>query len=132
MMKAPFHCVTEIVTAPDHIARLNNGMKIPMTCTIERRNVDAAGKKESRCVGDLFYDQLQLSHPEWSTPWDHDTVRAVRTRRRLLDRAVGEHLLVHAYHLPFPGLGTITRHGSAYRWQPLRHDESQHAPTLGP
>ena len=54
------------------------------------------------CVGDLFYDQLQLSHPRWSTPWDHDPVRAVRTRRRLLDRAADERLLVHAYHMPSP------------------------------
>ena len=75
------------------------------------------------CVGDLFYDQLQLSHPQWCTPWDHDTVRAVRARRRLLDRAAAEHLLVHAYHMPFPGLGRIARHGHAYSWQPLRHDD---------
>jgi len=80
------------------------------------------------CVGDLFYDQLQLSHPGWCTPWDHDTVQEVRARRRLLDRAAGEHLLVHAYHMPFPGLGTIVTHGGAYRWQPLRHDEPQHTP----
>jgi glyoxylase-like metal-dependent hydrolase (beta-lactamase superfamily II) len=72
------------------------------------------------CVGDLFYDQLQLSQPGWCTPWDHDTVRAVRTRRRLLDHAADEQLLVHAYHMPFPGLGVIARHGGAYTWQPLR------------
>ena len=96
------------------------------------RIVDAAGHTpghsavllESRgerllCVGDLFYDRLQLSQPQWCTPWDHDAALAVRTRRRLLDRAANEHLLVHAYHMPFPGLGTITRHGDAYRWQPL-------------
>jgi glyoxylase-like metal-dependent hydrolase (beta-lactamase superfamily II) len=70
------------------------------------------------CVGDLFYDPLQLSHPEWCTPWDHDPARAVRKRRRLLDRAADENLLIHAYHMPFPGLGTIARHGGAYRWQP--------------
>lgn len=71
------------------------------------------------CLGDLFHDQLQLSHPEWCTPWDHDPERAVRFRRRLLNQAVHEHLLVHAYHLPFPGLGTITSQGDAYRWEPL-------------
>jgi glyoxylase-like metal-dependent hydrolase (beta-lactamase superfamily II) len=70
------------------------------------------------CTGDLFYDDLQLSHPHWCTPWDHDRAKAAQARRRLLDRAADEHLLVHAYHLPFPGLGTITRQGSAYRWHP--------------
>jgi glyoxylase-like metal-dependent hydrolase (beta-lactamase superfamily II) len=109
------------------------------------RTVDAAGHTPGHsavllesggerllCVGDLFCDQLQLSHPRWCTPWDHDTARAVRTRRRLLDRAASEHLLVHAYHMPFPGLGTITKHGAAYRWQPLRHDEPPHDPGPGP
>jgi glyoxylase-like metal-dependent hydrolase (beta-lactamase superfamily II) len=71
------------------------------------------------CVGDLFYDQLQLSRPGWCTPWDHDRAGAVRTRRRLLDRAADENLLVHAYHMPFPGLGTITRHRDAYKWKPV-------------
>lgn len=77
-----------------------------------------SGGERLLCVGDLFYDQLQLSHPGWCTPWDHDIARAVRTRRALLDRAAGERLLVHAYHMPFPGLGTITRHGDAYQWRP--------------
>jgi len=84
------------------------------------------------CVGDLFYDQLQLSHPGWGTPWDHDTAQAVRARRRLLDWAADERLLVHAYHMPFPGLGAIARNGDAYKWQPLRHDEPPHAPAPGP
>jgi glyoxylase-like metal-dependent hydrolase (beta-lactamase superfamily II) len=68
------------------------------------------------CVGDLFYDELQLSNPHWCTTWDHDAAQAVLARRLLLDRAADEHLLVHAYHLPFPGLGTVARHGGAYRW----------------
>lgn len=71
------------------------------------------------CVGDLFYDPLQLTHPQWCTPWDHDSAGAIRSRRRLLDLAADEHLLVHAYHMPFPGLGTVARHGDAYAWTPL-------------
>jgi len=101
------------------------------------RTVDAAGHTPGHsavllqsqgerllCVGDLFYDPLQLSYPGWCTPWDHDTARAVRARRLLLDRAADEHLLVHAYHMPFPGLGTVSRHGGAYRWEPLRHAQA--------
>jgi glyoxylase-like metal-dependent hydrolase (beta-lactamase superfamily II) len=71
------------------------------------------------CTGDLFYDQLQLSHPWWGTPWDHDTAGAIRSRRRLLDWAAAEHLLVQAYHLPFPGLGHVRRDGGGYTWTPL-------------
>ena len=95
------------------------------------RTVDAAGHTpghtaillDSRgerllCVADSFYDPLQLGHPRWCTPWDHDAGRAVRSRYRLLDLAADENLLVHAYHMPFPGLGRVTRHGGAYRWTP--------------
>jgi hypothetical protein len=27
-------------------------------------------------------------------------------------------VLVHAYHMPFPGLGMIKRHGDIYEWCP--------------
>jgi hypothetical protein len=33
------------------------------------------------CAGDTFYDSLQLSHPRWRTPWDHDAERSVLSRR---------------------------------------------------
>jgi glyoxylase-like metal-dependent hydrolase (beta-lactamase superfamily II) len=96
------------------------------------RAVDAAGHTpghtafmlESRgerllCAGDTFYDSLQLSHPGWRTPWDHDAERSVLSRRRLLGRAADENLLVHAYHMPFPGLGRVERHRSAFEWSPV-------------
>jgi glyoxylase-like metal-dependent hydrolase (beta-lactamase superfamily II) len=95
------------------------------------RAVDAAGHTpghtafvlESRgerllCAGDIFYDSLQLSHPGWRTPWDHDAERSVLSRRRLLGWAADENLLVHAYHMPFPGLGQVERYGRAFRWVP--------------
>lgn len=72
------------------------------------------------CTGDLFYDELQLSHPAWGTPWDHDTAGAAASRRRLLGRAADERLLVHAYHLPFPGLGRVSREHGGYAWTPLQ------------
>jgi glyoxylase-like metal-dependent hydrolase (beta-lactamase superfamily II) len=93
------------------------------------RAIDAAGHTpghtaflvESRdmrllCVGDSFYDPLQVSNPRWRTPWDHETESSVRSRRRMLERAANEDLLVHAYHLPFPGVGVVRRHGDAYTW----------------
>jgi glyoxylase-like metal-dependent hydrolase (beta-lactamase superfamily II) len=70
------------------------------------------------CTGDCFYDPLQLSHPQWRTPWDHDAERSVLSRRKILRWAADENLLVHAYHMPFPGLGMIKRHGDIYEWCP--------------
>ncbi|MET9314612.1 MBL fold metallo-hydrolase [Kribbella sp. NPDC003505] len=73
------------------------------------------------CVGDTFYDPLQLTNPTWATPWDLDAPASVASRRHLLERAADEQILVHAYHLPFPGLGHVQRDGSTFTWHPL-HD----------
>jgi glyoxylase-like metal-dependent hydrolase (beta-lactamase superfamily II) len=77
--------------------------------------LESAGER-LLCVGDSFYDRLQLRHPGWGTPWDLDARRATASRRRLLARAADENLGVHAYHLPFPGLGSISRHGDSFEW----------------
>ncbi|MEU8227437.1 MBL fold metallo-hydrolase [Kribbella sp. NPDC048915] len=71
------------------------------------------------CVGDTFYDPLQLTNPSWATPWDLDLAASIASRRHLLERAADERLMVHAYHLPFPGLGRVQRNGAAFTWHPL-------------
>jgi glyoxylase-like metal-dependent hydrolase (beta-lactamase superfamily II) len=94
------------------------------------RTVDAAGHTPGHiaialesggdrllCTGDAFYHRLQLSHPGWGTPWDHDRGQASVSRRRLLARAADEDILVHAYHLPFPGLGSVARQAGAFAWR---------------
>jgi glyoxylase-like metal-dependent hydrolase (beta-lactamase superfamily II) len=75
-----------------------------------------SGPERVLCLGDCFHDRLQLSHPGWCTPWDIDPERAVRARRALLALAADEELLVHAYHMPFPGLGRVRRHGEVFAW----------------
>jgi glyoxylase-like metal-dependent hydrolase (beta-lactamase superfamily II) len=75
-----------------------------------------SGPERVLCLGDCFHDRLQLGHPGWCTPWDIDRERAVRARRSLLARAADEDLLVHACHMPFPGLGRVRRHGEAFAW----------------
>ena len=77
-----------------------------------------SGGERLLCVGDSFYDRLQLRHTGWCTPWDHDRRRAAASRRSLLAWAADENIAVHAYHLPFPGLGTITRRGDTFEWHP--------------
>ena len=48
-----------------------------------------------------------------------DQPLAIETRRRLLtDAAMGD--LVHAYHMPFPGLARIKKDGSKFAWERIR------------
>jgi len=55
---------------------------------------------------------------------DMDGEAAVATRKKLLDRAASDRMLVQGYHFPFPGSGHIVRSGSGFElvpveWQPL-------------
>ncbi|MEV5965483.1 MBL fold metallo-hydrolase [Kribbella sp. NPDC051952] len=82
-----------------------------------------SGEEQLLCVGDTFYDPLQLTHPNWATPWDLDRSSSIASRRRILEWAADERLLLHAYHLPFPGLGRVSRNGTSFTWQPVDRTE---------
>jgi glyoxylase-like metal-dependent hydrolase (beta-lactamase superfamily II) len=67
---------------------------------------------------------LFARHPDWQPLFDQDGAMAVATRRRMLDRAAADRMLVEAYHFPFPASGHIARSGRGYElvpatWQPL-------------
>jgi glyoxylase-like metal-dependent hydrolase (beta-lactamase superfamily II) len=67
---------------------------------------------------------LFVRHPEWQPSFDMDGPAAVATRRRLLDQASADRMLVHGYHFPFPATGHIARTTSGYEliptlWRPL-------------
>jgi glyoxylase-like metal-dependent hydrolase (beta-lactamase superfamily II) len=67
---------------------------------------------------------LFVRHPDWQPSFDMDGPMAVATRRRLLDQAAADRMLVHGYHFPFPATGHIARRGNGYElvptlWRPL-------------
>lgn len=64
----------------------------------------------------LFHPHVSFAHPDWQPVADMDGAAAVASRRRLLDMAATDGLQLSAYHIPFPGLGRVERHASAYRW----------------
>ncbi|MBU1049581.1 MBL fold metallo-hydrolase [Candidatus Bipolaricaulota bacterium] len=68
--------------------------------------------------GDTLFHPLFAENPHWPDTMALDPAQEVASRRRLLERAATTHALVLTGHIPFPGLGTIQRHGAAFRWQP--------------
>jgi len=67
---------------------------------------------------------LFARRPEWQGVFDSDGAMAVETRKRLLDRAAADKMLVQGYHFPFPASGFIVKNASGYdlvpvMWQPL-------------
>ena len=83
--------------------------------------LDASGKPA------FPHAQYTMSKTEWDFWTDpsvlHDVAmdehlkQAERTRKRLLDRANADASPAFAYHFPFPGLGRVKSHGSAFRWE---------------
>ena len=49
--------------------------------------------------------------------FDLDPRQAMATRRRLFDRAAEEQILVASGHLPFPGIGYVSRRDSGWSWE---------------
>lgn len=69
------------------------------------------------CLGDAVAHDLNLMHPDWTMAHEEAPDIAVESRRRLLDRAVEDDMIVHAFHMPFPSLGRVRISGEAYAWE---------------
>ena len=78
----------------------------------------ASGGEELIALVDTLHSEVQFAKPDWSPRFDADTSVSVRTRKRLLGWASDENKTVHFFHLGFPGIGTVTRDGDAFRWRP--------------
>ncbi len=68
---------------------------------------------------DAVHTTLLLSHPEWGTAWDSNFQKGIATRKKILkDQSISGGLTMSC-HLPWPGLGYITRKGEGYGWNPM-------------
>lgn len=61
---------------------------------------------------------LFVRNPGWQAMFDVDAEAAVVTRRRILDRAAAENLLLFFFHAPFPGLAYVVKNGDGYEYLP--------------
>jgi glyoxylase-like metal-dependent hydrolase (beta-lactamase superfamily II) len=68
---------------------------------------------------DTLHMPIQLNALDVSA-FDFQPDMAIDTRQTMLARPEFEHLLVLAYHFPFPGLGHVKRTGTRLAWEPDR------------
>jgi len=69
--------------------------------------------------GDTIHiPEVQFARPEIAMVPDTDPDAAVASRRRILDMAVSERLLVTGMHMHFPGFGHVARERDAFRFHP--------------
>ena len=80
----------------------------------------ASGSQSMLVLSDITnHPWLFLRNPEWQAAFDMDGAMAVDTRRRLLDQAAADKMLVQGYHFPFPASGHVTRSGANYDFVPV-------------
>jgi hypothetical protein len=71
-------------------------------------------------IGDTVVHPLHLEHPEWHPIYDILPAQAAASKRRIFDQAALKKALVMGQHfIPFPGLGTVVKEGTGWRWQPI-------------
>lgn len=80
--------------------------------------VESEGKSLLITGDAITHPLISLEHPEWQPQMDMDKEVAVTTRKRLLDMASKDRMIVASYHIPFPGVGRIAATGNGYRWVP--------------
>ena len=62
---------------------------------------------------------LFVRNPQWQGAFDTDGAVAADTRKKMLDRAVADRMLVQGYHFPFPASGHITKTATGYDLMPV-------------
>jgi glyoxylase-like metal-dependent hydrolase (beta-lactamase superfamily II) len=79
----------------------------------------SSGGESMLIWGDIVHKpEIQIPRPEVSTTMDTDPLLAISTRRRVLDMAATDRLLVAGMHIGFPGYAHIERHAEGYRFHP--------------
>ena len=64
---------------------------------------------------------FSLQYPDALVGFDDDKPAAADTRRRVLDMAATDDLLVVGHHMPFPAIGFVERSDTSFRWVPASY-----------
>lgn len=79
----------------------------------------ASGNEQLLLVGDSVHNVvIQTAQPDVTFVFDADGKQAAASRRRVLDMAAADGLLISGAHLPFPGFGKVLKDGAAFRFVP--------------
>jgi glyoxylase-like metal-dependent hydrolase (beta-lactamase superfamily II) len=77
-----------------------------------------SGKEQFIHMGDIAHNPVtSLQHPDWTPVFDYEPAQAIKSRKAILDRVATDGVTVMGYHFPFPAIGHVVRHDTAYRWE---------------
>jgi len=77
--------------------------------------IDGGGGESFISWGDLVHlSAIQISHPDTPLTYDLDPDKACRARKRILDMAATERIMVAGAHVNAPGFGHVVRKGLSF------------------
>jgi glyoxylase-like metal-dependent hydrolase (beta-lactamase superfamily II) len=77
----------------------------------------ASGKEQFVYMGDIAHNPVtSLQHPDWTPVFDYEPAQAIKSRKAILDHVATDRVMVIGCHFPFPGIGHVVRHDTAYHW----------------
>jgi glyoxylase-like metal-dependent hydrolase (beta-lactamase superfamily II) len=77
-----------------------------------------SGNEQFVYMGDIAHNPVtSLQHPDWTPVFDYEPAEAIKSRRAILDRVATDRVMVMGYHFPFPAIGHVVRHDTAYHWE---------------
>ena len=80
-----------------------------------------SGKEQFLHMGDIAHNPVtSLQHPDWTPVFDYEPAQAIKSRTAILDRVATDRVMAMGYHFPFPAIGHVVRHDTAYRWEPTQ------------
>ncbi|HKJ60915.1 MAG TPA: MBL fold metallo-hydrolase, partial [Hyphomicrobiales bacterium] len=78
----------------------------------------ASGRDQMIIWGDAVVSpELQFAHPGWANAFDADAEQSIASRMRIFDEVATDKIFVAGMHLPFPGVGYVSRQGNEYRFE---------------
>lgn len=81
--------------------------------------IDGGGTNQLYYITDAVHHYaIVMPHPEYYVAFDADRELAVATRKKVLDRAAADRLLISGTHLPFPSVGHVRRREGGFEWAP--------------
>jgi hypothetical protein len=62
---------------------------------------------------------LQFAEPDRSIAYDLEPPKAIATRKRVMDMAATDKLMIAGTHIGFPGVGHVAKASSGYAFVPV-------------
>jgi glyoxylase-like metal-dependent hydrolase (beta-lactamase superfamily II) len=83
--------------------------------------VVSSGRNSMLVSGDLTnIAAVNLANPTWHIVFDGDAAMAEATRKKMMEMAIKDRMVVTGYHWGMPGAGTIKKDGAGYALVPVK------------